>query len=448
MFEFTMPSLGADMEEGVLAAWYVQEGDPVERGQIIAAVDTDKAVIDVEVFHSGVVQRLLVEPGTSVPVGTPLAVIVDASDAAAPPEPVPEPVPEPASETEPEHVPVTGAARVHHASHVLSPLVRQLADRLHVDTTTITGTGHGGRVTRADVEQAGAAAPRTRETGSPVRGSRVRASPRARRLAEQRGVDLARISGSGPGGEIRERDVLAAPSPSSDATATPSEQKADRSTTMRRAIARAMERSNREIPHFHLTQLVDLAALRAHLDALNAPRPPAERLLPAAALLRATAMAAREVPELNGFWVDDELRKAENVNLAVAVNLRGGGLIAPVLHDADTMGLDELMGRMRDLVERARRGSLRGSEMQGATLTVTNLGDRGVDVVHGVIYPPQVALVGAGKIVDRPLVVDGEVVARPSVILTLAADHRAVDGQKGSRLLARIEAHLQEPEQL
>lgn len=427
MFEFTMPSLGADMEEGVLSAWYVQEGDPVERGQIIAAVDTDKAVIDVEVFHSGVVQRLLVEPGASVPVGTPLAVIVDASDAAAPPEPVA----------------VTGAARVHHASHVLSPLVRHLADRLHVDTTTIAGTGPGGRVTRADVEQAGAAAPRTRE-----KGSRLRASPRARRLAEQRGVDLTQITGSGPGGAIQERDILAAPSPSADVTATGEEQKADRSTTMRRAIARAMERSNREIPHFHLTQLVDLAALRAHLDAVNASRPPAERLLPAAALLRATALAARGVPELNGFWVDDELRPAENVNVAVAVNLRGGGLIAPVLHDADTMELDELMGRMRDLVERARRGSLRGSEMQGATLTVTNLGDRGVDVVHGVIYPPQVALVGAGRIVERPVVVDGDVVARPSVILTLAADHRAVDGQKGSRLLARIDAHLQEPHRL
>lgn len=474
MAEFTMPSLGADMEEGVLADWFVGEGETVERGQVIAAVDTDKAVIDVEVFTSGVVERLLVEPGTTVAVGAPLAVITEADPGSD--EDLGEQGPAAATDAPPlgadeDRTRVTGGAQLHHASRVLSPLVRRLAERLHVDPTGVDGTGPGGRVTRSDVERAATAPTVIPPTTAARAGKagRTKASPRARRLATRRGIDLAQVRGTGAGGAVREADVIASTQVAAGGQAAAGRDvgtggppighegpgdvgrdgaDSDHRTTMRNAIARAMTRSNAEIPHYHLTHLVDLAALQTFLEAANSTRPPADRLLPAAALLKATALAANDVPELNGFWVDDGFRAGDGVHVAVAVALRDGGLIAPVIHHADRMSLDEVMEAMRDLVQRARRGGLRGADMQTATLTVTNLGDRGVDTVHGVIHPPQVALVGAGRVLERPLVVDGDVVARPSVVLTLAADHRATDGQTGSRMLNRISSYLQQPEGL
>jgi pyruvate dehydrogenase E2 component (dihydrolipoamide acetyltransferase) len=216
---------------------------------------------------------------------------------------------------------------------------------------------------------------------------------------------------------------------------------------MRNAIADLMARSKREVPHYYLATTVDLAAATAWLTAENARRPVTERLLPAALLLKATALAAREVPALNGFW-DGAFRPSSAVHLGVAVSLRGGGLLAPAIHDADQLSLDELMAALRDLVQRARSGGLRSSEMSDPTLTVTNLGDQGADEVQAVIYPPQVAIVGFGRIVDRPWAVDGLLGVRPTVRATLAADHRASDGHEGSKLLAAIDRHLQAPEAL
>jgi pyruvate dehydrogenase E2 component (dihydrolipoamide acetyltransferase) len=173
-----------------------------------------------------------------------------------------------------------------------------------------------------------------------------------------------------------------------------------------------------------------------------------ERLLPGALLLKATALAAREVPALNGFWVDDGFRPSAVVHLGVAVSLRGGGLVAPALHDADRLTLDELMAGLRDLVGRARAGRLRSSEMADPTLTVTNLGDQGVDEVHGVIYAPQVALIGFGKVAERPWASGGMLGVRPTVRATLAADHRASDGMVGARFLNALDRLLQTPEDL
>jgi pyruvate dehydrogenase E2 component (dihydrolipoamide acetyltransferase) len=216
---------------------------------------------------------------------------------------------------------------------------------------------------------------------------------------------------------------------------------------MRRAIAELMARSAREIPHYHLATTVDMAPALAVVAARNTSRPPAERLLPAALVLKATALAAAEVPGFNGTW-DDGYVPAPSVDLGVAVALRGGGLLVPAIHDADRLSLDELMESLRDLVARARSGRLRGSEVAGPTLTVTNLGDQGAEEVHGVIYAPQVALVGVGRVVERPWAEDGMLGVRPTVRLTLAADHRASDGHAGSRFLAAIDAHLATPEDL
>jgi pyruvate dehydrogenase E2 component (dihydrolipoamide acetyltransferase) len=217
---------------------------------------------------------------------------------------------------------------------------------------------------------------------------------------------------------------------------------------MRQAIAAAMGKSKREIPHYYLSATIDFSAAQAWLDAWNAERDPTERLLPATLLLKASAKALAEVPQLNGFWEHDAFRPGTGIHLGWAIALRGGGLVAPAIHDADEKTLPELMAALRDLVQRARTGGLRSSELTDPTITITSLGDRGAESVFGVIYPPQVAIVGFGRVVVRPWVAGGAVVPRPLVTTTLAADHRASDGHVGGQLLAAIDRALQAPDQL
>ena len=217
---------------------------------------------------------------------------------------------------------------------------------------------------------------------------------------------------------------------------------------MRQAIGALMARSKREIPHYYLQHEIDLTLAMAWLGEENLKRSVSERLLPSALLLSAVARATAQTPAMNGFWVDGTFRPGGGVHVGVAVSLRGGGLIAPAIHDTDGRSLDELMAALRDLVTRARSGRLRGSEMSDPTITVTNLGEAGVDLVHGVIYAPQVALVGFGGIRERPWAADGMLGAHPTVFATLAGDHRASDGHAGSRFLALIERLLQKPEEL
>ena len=212
--------------------------------------------------------------------------------------------------------------------------------------------------------------------------------------------------------------------------------------------AAAMSRSKREIPHYYLSTTIDLAAATDWMHEHNRHCPVAERLVPAALLLKAAARAAREVPQLNGFWTDGGFHPATAVHLGVAIALHGGGLIAPALHDADTLPLPEVMARLKDLTWRARSGRLRASQTTDPTLTVTSLGDQGVEAVFGVIYPPQVALVGFGRVTARPCAVGGLLGVRPAVTATLSADHRASDGAVGARYLAAVDRLLQQPEEL
>ncbi len=406
MGEFRMPSLGADMEAGTVLEWMVKPGDEVHRGDIVAVVDTDKADIDVEIFESGVIDELLVPVGERVPVGTPLATVssvgaprVQPAVAAKPApavaaKPVAEPVAEPIERPHPSHV--DGA--------VHSPVIRRLADHLGVDLTHLQGTGPSGRITRADVERA--------------------ATP---------GVAEAPAVSAAPA--VTEAPAVTVTAP-------------DRATSMRRAIAGLMSRANRDIPHYYVATDVDLDAALTWLTGINETRAINERALPVVLLLKASALAARQVPEVNGFWLDDRLQCADHVHLGIAVSLRGGGLVAPAIHDADEKDLDTLMRELRDVVQRARSGHLRSSEMSDPTITVTSLGDQGVDEVYGVIYPPQVALVGIGRITHKPVAVEGLIGVHPGVRMTLAGDHRATDGHTGARYLAAIERLLQRPEEL
>jgi len=333
--EFLMPTLGADMESGTLAAWRKQPGEMLHRGEIIAEVDTDKGVIDVEVFHDGRLVEQLVEPGTKVPVGTPLA--------------------------------------------------------------------------RLEPVAAG-------EQSLPVRGVAAAGTP------EERPPESA-----------------------------------ERNERLRRATAAAMAASKRKIPHYYLATSIDMHSAVDWLASANEGRSIEQRLLPGVLLLKAAALAAREVPEINARWeaaggeqCGDGGRAVTSgrVHLGVAIHLKGGGLVAPALHDADRRGLDDLMQGLRDLTERVRRGRMRSSELADATLTVTSLGDRGVERVYGVIRPPQAAVVGFGKIFERPWAVDGRVVVRPIVVATLAADHRVSDGHRGGRYLEAIDRLLQNPQRL
>jgi pyruvate dehydrogenase E2 component (dihydrolipoamide acetyltransferase) len=209
-----------------------------------------------------------------------------------------------------------------------------------------------------------------------------------------------------------------------------------------------MSRSKREIPHYYLSTTIDLGHAMAWLAEENGARPVAERLVPAALLLKAVARSLRAYPELNGWWRDGGFVPSGAVHAGVAVALRGGGVIAPALHDVEGRSLDDVMRGLRDLVTRVRGGGLRSSELADATITVTALGDRGVDAVFPVIFPPQVAIVGFGTVVERPWVVTGQVVPRPVVTATLAGDHRVSDGHRGALFLDAVAAALQRPEEL
>lgn len=327
MADFAMPVLGADMEAGTLVAWRKHPGDVLRRGDILAEVDTEKGVIDVEVFHAGVLEATLVSEGAKVPVGTVIARIRDDVAAERPAQP--------------------------------------------------------------------------------------------------------------PG---------AAPAPS--ARAAPPAPGADRFDRMRRTIAAAMARSKREIPHYYLAHTIDLGRATAWLAEVNAARPVERRLLPGVLLLKAAALAVREAPELNAVWDGGRVVVRDAVHVGVAIALRGGGLVILALHDSATRPVDDLMDGLRELTARARSGRMRSSDLADSTLTVTSLGDRGVEAVWGVIYPPQVAIVGFGRLLERPWVVDGGVVARPLVTVTLSADHRASDGHRGGLYLDAVDRLLQEPEKL
>jgi pyruvate dehydrogenase E2 component (dihydrolipoamide acetyltransferase) len=222
----------------------------------------------------------------------------------------------------------------------------------------------------------------------------------------------------------------------------------DKALAMRKAIAAAMSRSKREIPHYYLSQLVPMQRAQDWLTTYNEKRPVAERLLMGALQLKAVALALKDFPDFNGFWKDNAFQPAQGIHVGVAISLRQGGLIAPAIHDVAERSLDELMKALADLVRRARAGSLRSSEMSDPTITVTNLGDQGVDEVFPIIYPPQVAIVGFGRLAPRPWAEDGMIGAVPAVVASLGGDHRASDGHRGARFLAAVAALLQEPEKL
>ena len=376
MIEFTLPALGADMDEGTLLEWLIKPGDAVKKGQIVAVVDTSKAAIDIESWHEGTVAELLVEPGTKVPVGTLMATFLEPGES-------------PAAIAHSRKIPAaTGSQPSSGRRQMVSPAARQAARQRGIDIGSIVGTGREGAVTLADVEHA------ARESGTAGTAS------------------------------------------------------SDKSADIRKTIAAAMTRSKREIPHYYVAETIPLATMLAWLAKENSKRPLAERLLPAAALIKAVALSLKQFPEFNGFYRDDAFRAVTAVHVGVAISLRQGGLIAPALLDAHAKPLTQLMQELTDLVKRCRVGSLKSSEISEPTITVTNLGDQGVAQVFGIIYPPQVALIGFGRIAEQPWAENGGLKIMPAVTASLSADHRVSDGHRGALFLTELREQLQHPEAL
>ena len=394
-----MPSLGADMEAGTLVEWLVKPGDQVKRGDVVAVVETQKGAIEIEIFEAGKIEQILVDLNTKVAVGTPLARI--------------------RTELEGPLGAVTAAPPL------AAPAIPLAAPPL----------------VRAPV------APPPPPPIAPDAAARARVSPAARRLAEARGIDLSTVTGSGSAGAITYADVEHR---LREAVAPPEKKRAPwlDLDAMRTVIAAAMARSKREIPHYYLEHQVDVTACEQWLTQKNATRPPDNRLLIGVLAIKAAALAVRRFPAFNGFYRDGKFEPVSAVHVGVAIAIRGGGLAAPALHEADQIPVDELMAGMRDLVQRTRAGRIRSSEISDPTITVTSFGERGVETLYGIIYPPQVAIVGFGKIVTRPWVIDGAIAPRSVVTITVSADHRVSDGHAGALFLAEIGRLLQEPDKL
>ena len=381
MTEFLMPSLGADMEAATVVEWRVKPGDAVKRGDIVAAVETDKGIIDIEVFEEGILQQILVPVGEKVSVGAVLAIFngADQKSSKPPADPVekeqPKPVLEP-TQADQNAVPTPTAEK---STQRISPAAKKRAKALSVDLANVKGTGAQGAITTADVEQAAG-----------------NAKPDA----------------------------------------------------MRQAIAAAMSRSKQEIPHYYLATTVDMTDTLDWLAEKNTNLPVQARRVYAVLLIKAVALALAEVPELNGYWVDGQFKSSNKVNIGMAISLRQGGLIAPALHDVRGKTLDTLMAEFRDLVSRARAGRISRAEFTEASITVSSLGEQGVEMMYSIIHPPQVAIVSFGSVIERPWCVDGAVVPRKLIDVSLAADHRASDGHRGALFLNHVNQYLQQPELL
>lgn len=386
MSDFLMPSLGADMDEATIVEWLKSEGDVVQRGDIVAVVETVKGAIEIEIFEDGVLGALKAAVGDVIPVGAAMAEV-----------------------------------------HAADP------DKPALDT---------GSQDKAKV------ASRIPTTAPTKVHTKVRVSPAALRRAVELGLEIADVP-AGSDGIVGIAEVEAAKNsskrPATQKTASKPGLDLD---AMRRAIGAVMVRSKQEIPHYYVESTFDVSRFVAWLETENKKRSVAERLLYAAPLIKAIALALSTAPKLNGLFKDGEHRAVDQVHLGVATALRGGGLIAPALHDADKLTVDETMTKLRDLISRVRQGRLRGSELSDPTVTVSILGEDTADSLQPVIYHPQVAIIGCGALRVRPWVVDGSVEGRDTMTVTVAADHRVSDGRVAGRFLKNLDSILKRPEDL
>jgi len=387
MIEFKMPSLGADMEDGTLIEWRKKPGDLVKRGDIIAEIETQKGLIEIEIFEEGKVDQLLLQVGDKVKVGTTIATIDNGPD----------------------------SQQISESISELQKPEKPIETRGPFQVQPIETPAH-----------------------------RIKISPLARRMAEDSGIQMGDLTGTGEGGAITREDVELAISAQSSKTEKP-KSPVDQSLGIRLAVAAAMSKSNREIPHYYLESRIDMRNALAWLSETNVKRSPKDRLLPVVLYIKAAALALKQCPELNAEWKNGLILKKE-INIGFVVSLKAGGIIVPAIHNADQKSLDQLMADLNDLIPRARNLKLRSSELSDSTFTLTSIGESGADTLYGIIYPPQTGLIGIGRISEQPWAENGMLDVRSCVSVTLAADHRASDGLSGSRFLSAFNQFLQKPE--
>jgi len=433
-----MPKMGFDMEEGAVATWLKQEGERVRAGEVIAEIETDKATVELEAPADGVLLKILVEPGRRVPVNSPIALIGEPGERVEVDEPTqpagaePSPAPEPGGDV--------GAIKV-------SPVARRLAEEHGIDLRHVRGTGPGGRITREDVEAAvGAAAAHL-----PPPPGGVKASPAARRLAREHGLDLREVPGSGPGGRVVVRDVEAAlaraaahpepaptPEPASAVERVPL-------SRMRRRIAEVMTASKAPVPHFYVTVRVDMGAAVRLRQEINAAL--ADEGLKVSVndfVVKAAALALRRFPNINASFAGDHILRHAHVHVGIAVALPDG-LITVVVRDADRKPLGQLAREIREKVGRAREGKLQPDDLGGSTFTVSNLGMFGVEDFVAVITPPEAAILAVGAVIEESVVRDGAIAVGHTMRLTLSADHRVTDGAEAAQFLGEVRRLLEHP---
>lgn len=430
IIDVTMPSLGADMTEGTLVEWQASPGDALDKGDIIALLETQKGLIEMEVYQPGVITELLLEPVVTVPVGSVMARMSVADEAVQPAAP------------EPSHPAEQAAA-------IKAPVINAPVIKAPVIKVPAVSPGQ----------------PHQEGVPQPVRPRQgVLASPVVRKLAGEQQLDLSQLSGSGPGGAILLRDLPVSAPEAENRIDTRSDIKADtkadtKTTTrtatspdtaraMRSAIAAAMEKSKREIPHYYLSQEMDITQAQRWLADFNADRGPEERILLLALMLKAIAQSLHKYPTLNGYYQQQTFTPNSAVHIGNVISLREGGLVVPAIHDVDQLSVEAIMIRLRNLSERSRRGVLRSSELMDASITVSNMGERGSDLLFGVIYPPQVAIIGIGKPRKTMLVKGDQPRVADVVTVSLAADHRVSDGMTGAKFLNALANTLQKPEKL
>jgi pyruvate dehydrogenase E2 component (dihydrolipoamide acetyltransferase) len=440
-----MPQMGYDMHEGKVVRWLKKEGEEVIRGEVIAEIETDKATVDYEAYTGGVMAKIVAEVGATIPVGQLIAVIT------APGEAIPEDILTDAAvaasadspAAAPVETPAPAAATAADDGEVrASPLARRLANERGVDLSTVNGTGPGGRITEADIPERGGPA-------AAVNGY-VKASPLAKRLARERGIDLATLTGTGPGGRITEVDVPehAAPTaaPASDGGAAPAALTSEsvELSRMRQAIARVTVDSKREAPHFYVAVDIDMTKAMSFRRDLNDELDAEKRVSVNDFIVKASAIAIGRHPKFNSFFRDDHLQMNASINVGIAIALESG-LIVPGINGCETKTLVEIAVASRDLVARANSGTLRNDEYSGTTFSVSNLGMFDIESFTAIIFPPHAAVLAVGTVKEQPVVRDGELAVAQIMKTTLSTDHRVADGAEAAQFLVEIKKLLENP---
>ncbi len=435
--EVIMPALGMAQDSGLLIAWYKQEGDAVRKGEPLMEVETDKATVEIEAEADGVLVGISAAAGESVPVGTVIAHIVAASEAAGyaagkPAEPNGAQAPRPEAEAPPPQGPAATAA---------TPVAQRIAREHHVDLDAITD--HGPRITKSDV----LAYLQSRDAQA-VTAPRPPASPLARRLAREAGFTIADLDGSGPGGAVLAQDVRAVvaqaamqPPPVVPPASAPEPVPA---ATSRRwqVMAERLQTSWQTVPHFYLERDVDAGQLLTWQAGVRVRTE--TRITLTDLLVVAVAAALRRHARLNASWVDGRVVYNDRINVGLAVAVEDG-LLVPVIHQADTLGLLAVAARRQELVERVLADRPKPADLQGGTFTISNLGMYHVDGFNAIVNPPEAAILAVGRVYEQVVPRDGQAAIVPVMTLKLSCDHRVVDGARGAQFLDTLAGFLQNP---